>query len=71
MEDRKRTRKVGDILLEMEPLLLELACDHELQWGDILGLTYSYLMVHAPGAREEYDEGGHPEYYYGPKRSED
>jgi hypothetical protein len=51
----------------MEPLLLELI-DHELQHGDILNLIRGYLEIHCPGAREEYDEGGNPEFYYGPKR---
>lgn len=62
----KKVRKLGTILLELEILLLELV-DHDLQWGDILSLIYGYLMVHAPGAQEEYDDGTHPIYYYGPQ----
>ena len=63
----KKARTTGDVLLDLEPLILELV-DHNLQWGDVLGLVHSYLMVHAPGAREEYTDDTHPEYYYGPQR---
>lgn len=64
----KKLRKVGDILLDIEPLILELAEKHELQYGDILNLVYGYLKVHCPGAEEEYLDGKHPEFYYGPRR---
>jgi hypothetical protein len=63
----KKIRKLGNVLLDMEPLLLELI-DHELQHGDILNLIRGYLEIHAPGAKEEYDDGGNPEFYYGPKK---
>lgn len=62
----KKSRTTGDVLLDMEPLLLELV-DQDLQFGDILSLVYMYLMVHAPGAREEYEDGTHPTFNYGPK----
>lgn len=64
---KKKLRKVGDILQDMEPLLLELV-DHELQWGEILALTHSYLMIHAPGMQEEYEDNTNPVYYYGVKK---
>lgn len=63
-------RTTGDILLKMEPLILKLV-DQGLQHGDILGLLHVYLMIHAPGCREEYEDGTHPEYYYGPQRRVD
>jgi hypothetical protein len=59
---------MGDIMLDMEPLLLEMAVDHDLQWGDILHLVHGYLKVHTPGAQEEYLDGSHPEFYYGVKK---
>lgn len=62
-------RKMGDILLDLEKILLEMV-DHGLQWGDILFQVYGYLMVHSPGSQEEYTKGGHPEFYYGPKRDD-
>ena len=69
MRRKKKTklRRVGDIMLEIEPLILELGVDHDLQWSEILGLVYAYLKVHLPGQQEEYVDGGSPEYYYGPK----
>jgi hypothetical protein len=60
-------RKMGDILLDHETILQEMI-EHGLQWGDILNLTRGYLEVHSPGSQEEYVEGGHPEFYYGPKK---
>ena len=61
-------RPMGEILLELEPLILEMVEDHDSQWGDVLNLVRGYLEVHCPGAQEEYTKGGHPEFYYGPKR---
>jgi hypothetical protein len=49
-------RKVGKILLDLEPLL------------DILALVKAYLEIHRPGCIEEYTDGTNPEYYYGPKK---
>ncbi len=64
---KKKLRPAGEVLLDLEPLVLELVCDHDLQWGDVLHLVYGYLQVHCPGAREQYDEGGTPEFFYGPE----
>jgi len=64
---RKRCRKLGLVLLDMEPLLLELV-DHDLQYGDILNLVRGYLEVHAPLAQEQYDDGTVPVFYYGPNK---
>ena len=61
-------RPLGQVLLDVEPLLEELVDDHELQWGDVLALVFVYLSVHRPDAREEYVEGGHPEFHYGPPK---
>lgn len=64
----KKPRPLGDIMLDLEPLLLEMVESHDLQYGDILNLVYGYLEVHAPDAKEVYVRGGSPEFYYGPKR---
>jgi len=61
-----KLRKLGDVLLDMEPLILEMV-DHGLEYGDILNLVYGYLEVHAPGAKEEYTDGTHPVFFYGCK----
>jgi hypothetical protein len=63
----KKRRKIGAIFLDLEKILLELV-DHGMQWGDILFQVYGYLMVHAPGAREEYKDGTNPELTYGPRK---
>lgn len=63
-----KLRKVGDITLDLEPLLSELAVDHEMQHGEILALIHVHLTIHHPKAREEYTAGGNPEFYYGPAR---
>lgn len=63
---KPKLRPIGEITSDLEPLILELVEGHDLQWGEILSLMHGYLQVHCPGAREEYDEGGHPEFYYGP-----
>lgn len=66
---KQKVRPLGKILLEIEPLLLEMAHEHDLQWSDILGLIHSYLMVHLPHQQEVYEaDGNSPEFYYGPKR---
>ena len=61
------TRTVGDVLLDMEPLLQELGITQGLQKGDILALVNSYIDIHMPGIIEQYVEGGSPFYFYGPK----
>ena len=63
----EKLRPLGEILLEMEPLMNE-AMDHGIQWADFLALMHVWLMVHRPGDRETYTAGGSPEFYYGPKR---
>lgn len=64
---KKQLIPMGDLLLELEDVLLELS-KHGLQWGDVFGLVYTYLMVHLLSDREEYEDGTHPEFYYGPRR---
>ena len=59
-------RRLGDITSDLEPLILEMVDDHDLQWGEVLAIIYGYLEVHCPGAREEYLDGTSPRYTYGP-----
>lgn len=61
-----KLRKLGDILLDMEPLINE-AMDHNLQYGDFLALMYQYLLIHRPDDQEVYLDDTNPEFYYGPK----
>lgn len=62
-----KLRPLGQILLDMEPLILEMTEKHGLQYGDILALIILYLDVHCPQAKEEYIDGTKPIWYYGPK----
>lgn len=64
-------RPLGKIMLELEYRADEAMATHDLQWGDVLGLVYVWLMIHHPDARETYMDGTHPEFYYGPKREGD
>jgi hypothetical protein len=64
---KKKIRPLGDVLLEVEPLLLEMVHEHDLQWGDILNLVRGYLEVHCPNAQEKYNAGGNPKFFYGPE----
>ena len=62
----KKIRRVGDITGDLEPLLLELVGDHDLQHHEVLGIIKAYLDCHCPYAIETYDEdGSHPVFYYG------
>lgn len=61
----KKIRPLGQILLEIEPLILEMVEEHDLQYGDILNLIYGYLEVHCPDAREKYLDNTSPRFYYG------
>jgi hypothetical protein len=66
MSRPRRLRPLGTVLLELEPLILEMVEGHELQHGDVLNLVRGYLEVHCPDAREEYVNGGSPVFYFGP-----
>lgn len=63
-----KKRNIGDIFLDLEALIDELIDDHQIQWGDVLYWIWGHLMIHRPDAREEYESGGHPEFYYGPTK---
>lgn len=60
-----KLRKLGDVLLDLEPLLDEMAESHSLQMSDILALIRSHLLVHNPGCVEEFLDGSEPVYFYG------
>lgn len=64
----KKLRPLGDITMDMEPLILEMVEAHELQWGEILNIVRGYLEIHCPESQEEYLDGTKPVYYYGPKK---
>lgn len=66
-KSKKKLRPLGEILLDIEPLLLEAVEMHDLQHGDVYGLLRQYLEVHLPGYKEEYDDETRPVFYYGHK----
>lgn len=63
----KKLRPLGDITQDLEPLLLEMAVDHDLQHGEILNIIRGYLEIHVPGQKEQYTDGTRPVFYYGHK----
>jgi len=63
-----KLRPLGQTLLDLEVLILEMTEKHELQHGDVLNLVRGYLEVHCPSSIETYSaDGSHPVFYYGPK----
>lgn len=67
MSKKPEIRELGEILLELEPLLDEMIMDHGMQWGDVMGLIRAHLEIHLPCGREEYEDGDSPMFYYGPQ----
>ena len=67
----KKIRPLGDIMLDLEPLIFEMVEDHDLQFGDILNLVFGYMKVHCPDAQEEFLDGTHPVFFYGTKEKKD
>jgi hypothetical protein len=64
---KRKIQPMGDIMHELEAVVSKMVDQHDLQHGEILNLVEGYLQVHLPGSREEYVDGGHPVFYYGPK----
>lgn len=60
-----KIRPLGDVLLDMEILLDEMAISHDMQLGEILALIRNQLLVHNPSCLEEYEDGSTPLYLYG------
>lgn len=68
-EEKKQLRPMGCITLELEKLLEEMTEDHDLQWGEVLGLVHTWLQIHATQAQEEYvGSNNSPVFYYGPRK---
>lgn len=51
---KKKLRRVGDIMLDMEKLLFELHIDHDMQHQEVLGLIHWWQRSHVPGQAPEY-----------------
>lgn len=62
---KKKLRPLGEILLDLEPLLFELA-DHDVQKGDALALISSWIDIHCPQMIEVYTaDDSSPLFFYG------
>lgn len=64
---RKKIHPLGDLWCKAEAPLFKMMEDHDLQHGEMLALFYQWLKTHFPGGQEEYCEGGHPVFFYGPE----
>jgi hypothetical protein len=38
---------------------------HDMQWHEVFFAVFGWLMIHAPQAKEEYEDGTSPVLYYG------
>lgn len=66
MKVNKQLRQLGQITGDLEPLLLEMAVNHDMQFHEILGIIYAYLKAHCPGSEELYTaDKSRPVMYYG------
>jgi hypothetical protein len=69
MKKRRKLRPIGDILMDLEPLLQELTCGndqhlgHDMQAGDVLSQIFGYYERHVPDCIEEYTDGTKPILY--------
>lgn len=69
-QKKNRIRPLGQVLLDMEPLLFEICEQHELQLGELLSLVDRWVRIHYPSAVEVYEEdGASPVFKYGPKET--
>lgn len=71
---KKSIRPFGDVTNDYTFYVQEIKNDHLMNQAQVLHMIYHYLLVHCPGAREEYVSGGNPVFkakndyfYYGPK----
>ena len=60
-------RPLGDITLEIEPLIEEMVDEHDLQMGEILALVKIWIEIHRPQAIEQYEDNTNPVFKYGHK----
>lgn len=66
---KKKLRPLGEILLDIEPLYLELMLGHKLQYSDLYGILNQYNKTHGLDevCLEQYTDGTTPIFYYGHK----
>ena len=54
MTKKKPLRRLGDITNDLEVLLMELHCAHDLQHGEVLNLINGWQKIHVPDKVEVY-----------------
>lgn len=64
----KKLRPLGDILLDMEPLIQEIMDTHNLQNPDFIGLMDYYLRVHYPEMEPVYEDNTSPVIHFKPNK---
>ena len=62
-----KLRPLGNILLDLEPILEEMIDAHDLQKSDVVALISGWIDAHRPGCIEVYEDGTSPVLFYGPK----
>ena len=61
---KKKLRKVGDIMLDMEKLLYELHIGHDMQHYEVIYMINGWQKVHVPQQIETYNhDGSNPVLY--------
>jgi hypothetical protein len=61
-----KIRPLGDILLDLEPLLEEIIDTHSIQKGEIVSLVDVWVQIHRPDAVEKYVDGSPSPVLYKP-----
>lgn len=62
---KQRLRPLGHVTDDLEPLLQEMALDHEMQMHEILNIIRGYLEAHLVNSVETYEDGTRPVFFYG------
>lgn len=64
---RKNLRPMGDIMLDVEKVVLSLVYARRYSWSKLLQETATILQKNSPLAQEEYVRGGNPKLVILPK----
>jgi hypothetical protein len=63
-----KTRRLGDILLDIEDLIQEAVDSHSLRLEEVLNLLHTYLQDHYPNFKKvNSTENQNMAVFYGPK----
>jgi hypothetical protein len=65
---KKKIRPLGQIMNDIEPLLLEMTENQDLEWYEVMNLIYGYLQTHCSGQEIYIEDNSHPVFYYGHRK---